>query len=110
LYRGLPVAAGDLIISYTLNGDGNLDRTVNVSDFAQLSANFNIANTNWLQGNHNYDAISNIGDFALLSSNFNQSVPTELPRSASASSPLSPFSTRQISEIDRILESQGVLF
>lgn len=51
-------------------GDTNLDRTVNINDFATLAANFNVAG-GWSSGNFNGDALVNIADFAVLASNFN---------------------------------------
>jgi hypothetical protein len=71
---GLPVDDTTVIARYTLKGDGNLDRTVNIGDFALLAANFNDA-ARWVNGDFNYDGVANIGDFALLAGNFNRTLP-----------------------------------
>lgn len=52
-------------------GDANLDRVVNITDFAVLAAGFNQPGT-WASGNFNNDATINISDFALLASHFNE--------------------------------------
>lgn len=92
VYRGTPVAVGNLIVSYTLYGDNNLDRTVGIGDFSLLASNFNQAGTNWVRGNYNYDGSTGIGDFALLAANYNLSaadVPDAAARGGSAQP--SPF-------------------
>lgn len=81
-FFGAAVGASDMLIRYTFNGDNNLDGTVNITDFANLAANFNVANTNWSRGNYNYDLVTDISDFAQLAANFNQTVPADLPRAA----------------------------
>jgi len=90
-FFGSAVAAGDLLIRYTLNGDSNLDGSVNINDFALLAANFNTANTNWSRGNYNYDLNTDISDFAQLAANFNMVVPSDPPRPAA-----SPFSAVRV--------------
>lgn len=59
-----------------LDGDANVDGTVNITDFAFLAFNFNRTNRNWEQGDFTGDGLTNISDFALLAGNFNQSTPT----------------------------------
>jgi len=60
----------------TLPGDANVDRSVNIADFALLAANFNLASS-WGTGDFNYDQVTNIADFALLAGNFNLTVPAD---------------------------------
>jgi hypothetical protein len=72
-YLGQAVDADSVIVAYTLAGDANLDRTVDIGDFALLAANFNTPAA-WNDGDFNYDGVADIGDFALLASKFNQSV------------------------------------
>lgn len=74
----------DLIVRnifLTEYGDANLDRMVNINDFAQLAANFNMPG-GWALGNFNGDALVNISDFALLAGNFNFAGTGDLPRAA----------------------------
>lgn len=59
-----------------LDGDANVDGTVNITDFAFLAFNFNRVNLTWEQGDFTGDGVTNINDFALLAGNFNQSTPT----------------------------------
>lgn len=80
-FLGQTVAADDVIVRYTRLGDANLSGTTNITDFALLAANFNIAG-GWTQGDFNYDDLVNISDFSLLAANFNQSAPGDLPRAA----------------------------
>lgn len=80
MFAGESVDATTVLLRYTLQGDTNLDRVVNITDFARLAANFNTAQ-NWSGGDFNYDGNANISDFALLAANFNQSLPADLPRS-----------------------------
>lgn len=83
-------AAGNAMTSpfnftfWILYGDSNRDRMVNLSDFAQMSANFGQSPRSFGQGDYNFDGIVNISDFSLLAANFNTSLPApgDLPRSS----------------------------
>lgn len=99
-FMGESVDSTTLLMRYTLDGDANLDGSVNISDFSQLAANFNSAG-GWAKGNFNYDNIVNISDFAMLAANFNQSLPGDLPRAPRIPTveqlrTTSPFSSRLI--------------
>lgn len=97
-FFGSAVAANDFLVRYTLYGDGDLDGVVNIGDFANLAANFNVANTNWVRGNYNYDLATNIADFSLLAANFNQVAPAERARPGA-----SPFGgTRVVPGLDPV--------
>lgn len=80
-FAGESIDATSVLVRFTLPGDANLDRIVNISDFSLLAANFNQAGI-WSRGDFNYDGSININDFAALAANFNQSLPAELPRIA----------------------------
>lgn len=54
----------------SLEGDANLDRTVNIADFSLLASSFGQSGTDWPRGDFNYDATTNISDFALMAANF----------------------------------------
>lgn len=69
----ITVGRSSIYLAYTLLGDANIDRTVNISDFALLAAAFNTSGS-WSNGDFNYDGVVNIGDFSLLASNFNRSL------------------------------------
>lgn len=72
-FVGETVDADSVLVRYTLLGDGNLDRAVNIADFSLLASNFN-APAGWFGGDFNYDGAAGIGDFALLASNFNKTL------------------------------------
>ena len=74
LFGGLAVDATSVLLRYTLLGDANLDRMVNIADFSRLGANYNTSGP-WFNGDFNYDGQVGIGDFSLLASNYNKSVP-----------------------------------
>jgi hypothetical protein len=72
---GEPLDQTALLVRYTLLGDVNLDRQVNISDFSVLAANFNVAGV-WSKGDMDYSGAVGIGDFALLATNYNAALPT----------------------------------
>jgi fibronectin-binding autotransporter adhesin len=71
-FAGQTVDGTAVLTRYTLAGDSNLDRKVDLTDFTFLAANFNGTNRTWLQGDYNYDGTVDLTDFTLLASNFNQ--------------------------------------
>lgn len=81
-FRGQTVDATSAILLFTYYGDTDLDRDVDISDFATLASNFNMPNKLWKDGDVNYSGTVEIGDFALLAANWNQAFPASLPRSA----------------------------
>lgn len=81
LFAGEPVDDTAVLVRLTLPGDANLDRSVNIGDFARLAAGFNQPST-WSGGDFNYDGTTGIADFSLLAANFNLSLPALLPRGA----------------------------
>jgi hypothetical protein len=67
------LAADQIEVMYTLQGDANLDGKVNGVDFNLMSAAFDQAITaGWDYGDFNYDGKVNGNDFVLLADNFNQ--------------------------------------
>lgn len=75
-FLGQPVDATTVLLRYTLYGDANLSGSVDIGDFSQLAAHFNLPIARWSRGDFNYDGVVGIADFALMASNFNQSVVT----------------------------------
>jgi hypothetical protein len=63
---------GEIEIVYTLNGDANLDGTVNSEDFSIFSENLGQSGRGWDQGDFNYDGVVNSEDFSLFSQNLGQ--------------------------------------
>ena len=72
-FAGIEVDNTAVLVRHTLYGDTNLDRSVNLTDFNKLAANFGSAG-GWSQGNLNYDATVNLSDFNLLAGNFGASL------------------------------------
>lgn len=75
-----------VLVRYTLLGDNNLNGTVEIGDFANLAANFNLPG-DWIKGDYNYDFTVGIGDFALLASNYNQTLPSGAARPGAVPEP-----------------------
>jgi len=73
-FDGIPVDGDMLLIRYTLQGDANLDGTVNALDFNALASAFGSANPHWVNGDFDYNGNVNTGDFVSLSKNFGQSL------------------------------------
>src|SRR6185312_11921425 len=64
--------ANTVEIAYTVMGDANLDRVVNLSDAIQLQKNWNTSGTpSWDSGNFNYDAVIDGTDALTLGRNYN---------------------------------------
>lgn len=80
-FEGESIDTTTLLVAFTLAGDSNLDRTVNISDFALLAANFG-AGGKWSRGDYNYDGITDINDFALLAANFGRVLPAGFDRAS----------------------------
>jgi len=81
LFSEVTTDATTVLIAFTVLGDANLDRTVNLDDFTSLAAGFG-SGTVWSQGDFNYDGNVNLDDFTSLAANFGSSLPTEAPRAA----------------------------
>jgi hypothetical protein len=83
------MTAGNLTNFFFLNGDLNRDRQVTISDFIDLSANFNKTNAIWTDGDLNYDGSVTISDFIDLAARFGASLgtpPPAAPQAAEAAS------------------------
>jgi hypothetical protein len=98
MFHGVMVDDTAVLVSFTRYGDTNLDRVVDIGDFARLSANFNMP-SNWYSGNFNYDVNTDISDFALMSGNFNQGVPADVPSAGRL------FGDRPIEEIGLVSQA-----
>ncbi|HQY87744.1 MAG TPA: matrixin family metalloprotease [Tepidisphaeraceae bacterium] len=75
---GIGLNAGDLVVRYTLEGDANLDRTVNFTDLLRVSQNYGQSGRMWSQGNFDYDAANNVlfPDLLKLSQRYGTSLAT----------------------------------
>jgi dipeptidyl aminopeptidase/acylaminoacyl peptidase len=72
---------------YTLSGDADRNRTVDINDFNVLAANFGRAGKKFTEGNFDYSADSKVTilDFNLLAANFGRSVPAPAAKVATMS-------------------------
>jgi autotransporter-associated beta strand protein len=65
-----PLIAGDVVVDFTLYGDGNLDNTVDTVDLSQWVKGFlgtpSGSEGGWFYGDYNYDGVSDYADLALL--------------------------------------------
>jgi subtilisin family serine protease len=66
---------------FYLTADANHDRSVDLTDFTLLAANFNQSGMNYGQGDFNYDNTVDLTDFTLLASNFNKTLAPPPPPS-----------------------------
>lgn len=74
---GIALAANDIMIRYTLDGDTDLDADVDLDDFNRLASNFGANSRSWVQGNFNYDPLGavDLDDFNLLAGSFGSQLP-----------------------------------
>ena len=75
---GANPGGSNVLLSYTLLGDSDLNGSVDSSDFTALSQNFNQSGMSWVNGDFNYDGVVNALDFNILASNFG--APLSAPR------------------------------
>src|SRR5262249_10504478 len=68
------IGASDTLLRYALDGDANLDTSVNSIDFNILAANFGQTGKVWVQSDFNYDGSANSVDFNILTSNFSKTL------------------------------------
>jgi hypothetical protein len=69
------VDSTSILLRYTLLGDANGDRAVNLTDLTILAASFNQSGRSFGRGNFSYDVagIVDLTDCTMLASNFNRS-------------------------------------
>ena len=96
-FAGQQVDDSAVLVRYTLAGDANLDRAVNIGDFSLLAAAYN-SPAGWSGGNFNYDADVNIADFSLLASAFNSALPAE----AAAALEAAPYIAKAVFAVAKI--------
>jgi hypothetical protein len=75
IFGGINVAAGDVLVAFTLYGDADLDGAVNFNDLARLAQNYNTGGKRWVQGDFNYDGLVDFNDLARLAQNYNTVLP-----------------------------------
>ena len=71
-FDGVPVAASDVVVKYTWNGDANFDGRVTFDDYVRIDTGFNAHRTGWANGDFNHDGAVNFDDYVLIDIAFNQ--------------------------------------
>jgi hypothetical protein len=74
LFAGQLIDNTTVLARYTLYGDTDLNRNVNLDDFNRLASNFGQTPRRWSQGDFDYNANVNLDDFNRLAGNFGQVV------------------------------------
>ena len=86
-FGGRAVAATDVLIRYTYEGDANLDGLVNADDYFQIDAGYITQNKGWYNGDFNYDDVINADDYFRVDSAFvGQAAPLVAPVAVQAES------------------------
>jgi hypothetical protein len=80
-YAGQTVDGTAVVIAFTVGGDADLNKVVNIQDFGTLASNFNLPGS-WAKGDFDYNGVVNIQDFSVLAGNFNRTLASEPGRSA----------------------------
>jgi len=90
---GINPTAGSVELMYTLVGDVNLDKSVNITDVNALVPHYNSTGS-WTGGDFNYDGLVNITDVNALVPNYNTSLGSQVQAgSATASASVAPPSS-----------------
>lgn len=83
-FAGQTVSTQSLLIQYTLAGDANLDRIVDIRDLYALASNWNSTGKTFTQGDFDYTGKVDAADLAGVATNWQRSMTT----SASAAAPM----------------------
>jgi fibronectin-binding autotransporter adhesin len=70
---GTQAAPGQVLLEFTLIGDTNLDKTVNLTDLLNLLNSYGQTAKDWSEGDFNYDGTVNLTDLLALLNNYGQS-------------------------------------
>src|SRR4030095_8122664 len=66
------LSGGEMLVSPALVGDLNLDNTLSIADFIDLSSHFGQTSATWSDGDINFDNQVTIADFIDLAAHFGQ--------------------------------------
>jgi autotransporter-associated beta strand protein len=65
-FRGVSIAAGDVLVMYTYIGDANLDGKVNVDDYVRIDQGVSSGTSGWFNGDFNFDGKVNVDDYVMI--------------------------------------------
>jgi len=77
MFAGQSVDGTAILVRYTIQGDANLDGTVNFNDLLALARHYNAsgADVTWGVGDFDYNGTVNFNDLLTLARNYNQALP-----------------------------------
>jgi subtilisin family serine protease len=81
IFSAQPIDSTAVIVRYTLAGDANLDRKVDISDLGLLASNWQATSRRFSQGDFNFDHKVDISDLGNLASNWQAAWSTTLGQS-----------------------------
>jgi hypothetical protein len=113
-FAGALVDGTSVLLRYTLTGDVNLDRTVDITDLGLLATNWQLSPRRWGQGDNNFDQSVDITDLGNLATNWQVSLSARpAPGRLSAPGTVSvtaavpnrtPFSQQQLDVVTNVLQ------
>jgi hypothetical protein len=74
-FAGQPIDNTSILIRFTIPGDTNLDRKVDVTDLGNLATNWQQTSRRWFHGDFNYDQQVDVTDLGTLATHWQQSLP-----------------------------------
>lgn len=83
-FFGSPADASSVVVRTTVQGDSNLDGSVNFADLLTVARNYNASNTFWSKGDFDYNGIVNFADLLTLARNYNLAAPADVPGASPA--------------------------
>jgi hypothetical protein len=110
---GRPTTQSSTASFFSLAGDANRDRIVDVTDLGILATNWQGAGKIFSQGDFNYDGKVDVTDLGSLATNWQRSLPTPSPSPSAASALFPPVMeelarSRRESSADRLIDELQV--
>lgn len=75
MFNGQAINSQDVVVGYVLQGDANMDGTVNALDFNAVATNYGSPLRDWTQGDFDYSGSVDSSDFDLFAANFGKTLP-----------------------------------
>jgi hypothetical protein len=91
-FAGQSIDNTSVLITYTLNGDANLDKKVDVSDLGILATNWQGSLRRWSQGDFNFDQKVDVSDLGVVATNWQGALPIPSVSSMLGTRPPRPVS------------------
>jgi hypothetical protein len=76
-FAGQPIDSTTVVVRFTVAGDTNLDRSVDIADLGTIASNWQKAGQRWSQGNVDLsaDGLVDVSDLGILASNWQTTLP-----------------------------------